>query len=330
MCVASLLAMLFAAVGCGENKNTYRPQHLSGVIWGTEYHITYNPADLKRDIDISALVTDALLQVDSAANAFNPSSELSRLNGEGLIAFPSIHLQRLIDLSRHINDVSNGAFDPTVGPLVDAWGFGAGKSENHLTDSLLTAIRARVGMDKVISTAEIVELQPGMRLDLAAIAKGYGVDAVAEALANAGIKDFMVEVGGEVRVEGRNPMGDEWHIQIDAPIPDATGGHEQLTVLELSDCAIATSGNYRNFRIDTDGKTVYHTISPVTGRPADSDLLSATVIAPDCATADALATACMVMGLDEAGRMIRSLGTDYRAVLVSQTPDGEFEIHRVN
>ena len=313
-----------------SDSGAYTPARVEGVVWGTAYHITYNPADCRADVP--AVVTHAIMGVDSTANAFNPNSELAQLNRTGSLAAPSWRMRQLVDMSRRAHSLSQGAFDPTVGPLVDAWGFGAGNAAESVSDSLVDAALRLVGLDKLSWRGDTLLLEPGMWLDLAAIAKGYGVDRVAQALAEAGIKDYMVEIGGEVRVAGTNPAGQPWRIQIDAPVPDVNGTHRQLTVLEFTDAAVATSGNYRNFRFDADGRLVSHTISPVTGRPAVNRLLSATVVAENCADADALATAAMVLGPDSAAVMVRRAiaeGVAIRAYLVTASSGENFAVDTV-
>lgn len=324
ICASACAVALFVA--CTSSRD-YKDSSASGVIWGTEYHIIYNGEGC--EADVMAVVADSLRAVDEAANMFNPSSEVSRLNTAGSMAAPSQVLQCLIELSRRVSRASGGAFDPTVGPLVDAWGFGTSSAYRTApSDSIVAKTLALIGIDKVVMTADTLHLEPGMRLDLSAIAKGYGVDCAARALEALGITDYMVEIGGEVRVRGLSPRGTPWRIQVDAPIPDTSGRHERLTVIELADGAMATSGNYRNYRTDAAGNTVYHTISPVTGRPAVSDLVSATVIADDCATADALATASMVLGLDSATTLLRNYPTVRRALLVTKSADA-FNIHDI-
>lgn len=323
-----IVALAVMATAC-HNADTYAPSQLSGVVWGTAYNIVYDGSDTRADVD--AAVVRALSGVDSVANAFSPSSEISRLNELSRLASPSAHLTYLLELSKNINQLSQGAFDPTVGPLVNLWGFGSKSFGDTPSDSLVALTRALVGIDSVAVSRYAVILRPGMQLDLAAIAKGYGVDMVATALDSLDIRNYMVEVGGEIRVRGRNPEGRDWRIQIDAPVPDSSPMHRRLTVLTLTDVSLATSGNYRNFRTTNDGRLVAHTISPVTGYPVSSSLLSATVLADDCATADALATACMVLDIDKAETLIRRLmrppyNLSKGALFVTAGPDGTFRL----
>lgn len=324
--------MSMALTSCNGEKG-YEAAKMSGVVWGTTYHIIYDGAKGGSQSEVSASVTAAMASVDSVANAFNPQSEIAVLNTDGRLVAPSPGFLMLLNASRTLNAETSGCFDPTVGPAVDFWGFGPSDAPSQSSPDSLKQL---IGMEKIITTGDTVSfLVPDMELDFAAIAKGYGVDCVSRALRKCGIKDFMVEIGGEVCVSGVSPRGTAWSIQLDAPVPDVTGSHSRLAVLKVKDVSIATSGNYRNFREDADGRLIYHTISPVTACPADTDILSATVFAGDAMTADALATACMVMGLERASSLIESLakredGTKvYGAIFVTDGGDGDFDIHPV-
>lgn len=322
-------------VSCDKDDQSYDPAEIKGVIWGTSYTIIYNEEGAATDI--TETVTKALNKVDRTANAFNSTSELSILNRNKTLDNPSELLIYLCNKSATISSFTGGAFDPTVGPAVDMWGFGSGEAKISPSQEEIDSVLESVGMDKVIVSDKDIKFESSeTRLDFGAIAKGYGVDYVTQALEKAGVKDFMVEIGGEVRVKGRSPRGDLWSVQIDAPIPDRSGTHRRLLVVGLNDIAVATSGNYRNFRFDANGKPVYHTISPKTGRPVETDLLSATIFAADATTADALATASMVMGLSEASEMIESISGNNEigvagAIFVTASDNSEerFKIHYV-
>ncbi|MDE6390048.1 MAG: FAD:protein FMN transferase, partial [Duncaniella sp.] len=229
-------------------------------------------------------------------------------------------LVRILGESRRVCALSGGAFDPTVSPLVNLWGFGykPGDPEpsQEKVDSLLQLVG--IGECSVSADGRVVKKHPQTEFNFSAITKGYGCDLVGEMLARNGATDYMVEIGGEIAMRGRNPKGHDWHIQIDAPVEsDGAPVHEQLVVLPLTDCGVATSGNYRNYRETGEGR-VWHTISPVTGRPAITDILSATVIAPSAMLADALATACMASPASEALDMVSAI-PDVEALIV--TPD---------
>ncbi len=202
-----------------------------------------------------------------------------------------------------ISKETNGAFDITIAPLANAWGFGFKKGafpDSVVIDSLLEI----TGYNKVqISTkGKVVKQDPRIMLSCSAVAKGYAVDVVAHLLEKKGIGNFMVDIGGEVVVRGKNPQDGLWRIGINKPVDDSLAVNQELqTILKVTNLGIATSGNYRNYYYK-DGKKYAHTIDPRTGYPVQHNILSATVIAKDCMSADAYATAFMVMGLEEAER----------------------------
>ncbi|MDE5739224.1 MAG: FAD:protein FMN transferase, partial [Bacteroidaceae bacterium] len=216
------------------------------------------------------------------------------------------------------------AFDITVAPLVNLWGFGFQNDSdvnNAKVDSLLTF----VGIDNVqLLNGTIQKVHPETMLDCSAIAKGYGVDAVGMYLERQGIKNYMVEIGGEVRVRGTNPQGELWHIGINRPTDDPNNMNNEVEqVLQVTQLAMATSGNYRNF-YEKDGKKYAHTIDPRTGYPVQHSILSSTVLAQDCATADAYATAFMVLGM-EASQQVLSEHPELMAFFIYSDADGHLQ-----
>lgn len=265
-----------------------------GFVFGTVYKITYQSEDnLKEEIEAE------LKKVDASLSPFNPTSVITHVNHNEAVELDSffVHVFRM---AKKISDETHGAFDITVAPLVNAWGFGFKKSGG--VDSLtVDSLRQLTGYRKIdLQNNQIVKKDPRMMLDCSAIAKGFGVDAVARLLSRKGIKNYMVDIGGEVVVRGKNPKMNAWRIGINKPIDDSLSVNQELqTILAISDAGMATSGNYRNFYYKG-GKKYAHTIDPRTGYPVQHSILSATVIAKDCASADAYATAFMVMGLDSA------------------------------
>lgn len=275
----------------------------TGAVWNTEYHITYCA-----DADLRDSVIAVMKRVEASLSPFAPASLITRINGGERVATDSL-LRRVFAESQRVNRLSGGVFDPTVAPLINLWGFGY---RNGTGDPDLVAIDSMLRMVGIADCAidpdgYIERKHPGTEFNFSAITKGYGCDLVGEMLARNGATDYMVEIGGEISMQGHNPRGEKWHIMVDAPVTDPSGPvHEELVTIAVTDCGVATSGNYRNRR-ETAAGEVWHTISPVTGRPAITDLLSATVIAPTCMTADALATACMAMQAREALAMIASV-----------------------
>lgn len=269
-------------------------QSSEGRIFGTYYHIKY---DAPQPLD-SALLAE-LQKVDASLSLFNRESTLSRIN-DGRTAQADTMTAEVFRLARRVAEATGGAFDPTVAPLVNAWGFGF-KNADQITRKTVDSLLGFVGYEKIALRDGIFAKQDSrVQMDFGAIAKGYGVDRAARVLRAKGVKNFMVEIGGEVVTSGRNPLGKPWSIGVSRPTEADEGETDEVqTILSLTDCALATSGNYRNFYY-RDGKRYAHTISPHTGRPVAHSLLSASVIAPTCAEADAFATAFMVMGLDKA------------------------------
>ena len=299
--VSMMAAALTALAACDRND----VQSISGVIWGTSYHITAI-GDVKADT--GALIVATLDTLNESLNMFESSTEIGRFNRDGE-ADVSGDFMAVLGESRTISRLTGGAFDPTVGPLIEYWGFGTSKDIDNTADTTaLKQIMKAVGLENISATGNhVVRLNPESRLDFGAIAKGHAVDRVTESLARIGYQSAMVEIGGEVRTFGPNPDGQRWLIQIDAPVRDRSGNHVRLGILELSDGAVATSGNYRNFRELPDGRIVGHTVSPVTGTPIETDILSATIIGSTCMRADALATAAMVMGQEKSTALLDSL-----------------------
>ena len=271
-------------------------QQNEGAVFGTFYHITYQSRD-----DLHEAIRAELQKVDASLSMFNPQSTLSRIN-QGEDVQPDTLFRAVYTLAQQVSEATDGAFDITVAPLVNAWGFGFKNGvlpDSATVDSLLQFVgfqHIRLDNDGYIRRDDERTM-----LDCGAVAKGFGVDVVADLLRSEGIHNFMVEIGGEVIVSGNNPKGQPWHVGVNRPTDDPTGTSNQLqTVLELTDCAMATSGNYRNYYTTEDGRRVAHTIDPATGYPVQHNILSATVLAPTCAEADAFATSFMVLGLDRA------------------------------
>lgn len=274
-------------------------QHNEGTIFGTLYHAKY-----QSDQDFKAELEAELQKVDASLSMFNPQSTISLIN-KGETGKADEMLSEVLSLSFTINKATDGAFDPTVAPLVNAWGFGF--KNGQLPDSTqVDSLRALVGLSAIhLKDDKLTKDNPLSILDFSAIAKGYGVDRAAQVLRGHGIQNFMMEIGGEVVTEGVNEKGEPWRIGINKPDDDSTSTNSDLQdVIALSGKAIATSGNYRNYYI-SGGRKIAHTINPHTGYPAQQDILSSTVMAPSCAEADAFATAFMVLGLEEAKQVLR-------------------------
>ena len=302
--VAPLLMLFVLALGgCGPREHTLT---LAGPTMGTSWsvQIPQPPAGLDQAA-LYADITAVLAEVNARMSTYQPDSELSRFNvAQSTDWFPvSVELVRLVETALAVSTLSDGAFDVTVGPLVNLWGFGPDVTADALpTQTDLDAARARVGWTQLDSRAEPPALRKAradVYVDLSAIAKGHGVDRVADALDARGLTDYLVEIGGELRGRGVNAHGEPWRIAIERPDP---GRRAVLRVVALADQAMATSGDYRNF-FELDGQRYSHTIDPATGRPVDHQLASVTVLAQRCSEADAWATALLVLG-PERGRVL--------------------------
>ncbi|MCQ2360471.1 MAG: FAD:protein FMN transferase [Paludibacteraceae bacterium] len=265
-----------------------------GLVFGTYYSFNYYASEnYQADFDsIFAVVNHSL-------STFDSTSIISEINRSASPVRLDEHFIKIMDYSRYVSEQSGGAFDLTVAPLVNLWGFGYDPLDKSTfrSEEMVDSVRQIVGFDKIsIVDSMLVKADPRMKLDASAIAKGYACDLIAECLKSKGVRDFMVDIGGEVVCGGCNPDYKPWRIGIVSPVDDSTqtiNDYEQ--VVELSDRAIATSGNYRQFYITKERK-VSHTIDPRTGYPAESKVLSASVLADECAIADAYATSFMVLG----------------------------------
>ncbi len=295
-----------------------QPQYRTaqGLVFGTRYNVTYlYNADLQPDID------HTLALVDSALSMFNAESTISAVNRSESILVTDTMFLKVYRRAMEISAMTGGAFDITVAPAVNAWGFGFKHAEN-IRQATIDSLMEIIGYSKIHEQDGLITKDdPRIMLDCSAIAKGFGSDMVAAMFRSKGINDFMVEIGGEIVVAGHNPKGNLWGIGISKPVDDSLSINNELqTVIKVSDIAMATSGNYRNFYVK-DGRKYAHTIDPHTCMPVSHSLLSATVLAADCATADALATSMMVMGLDSAQALL-SRHPEFQAYLIYQTPNG--------
>ncbi|MBO4673259.1 MAG: FAD:protein FMN transferase [Bacteroidaceae bacterium] len=278
----------------GEPWKVEETQRSEGSVFGTFYHLTY-----QADKSLQAGVDATLQQVDMSLSPFNKESVISAINNNTNMETDAMFTE-VFTLAQEVSAATDGAFDITVAPLVNLWGFGF-KNMDNVSQEKVDSLLPYVGYTKVkLVEGKIVKQCPETMLDCSAIAKGYGVDAVGKYLESQGVKNYMVEIGGEVRVRGSNPKGALWHVGINKPDDDPTNLNNEIEeVLQITQRSMATSGNYRNF-YEKDGKKYAHTIDPRTGYPVQHSILSSTVLAEDCATADAYATSFMVLGLDKA------------------------------
>lgn len=279
-----------------QQKMPYRKS--ADFIFGTSYSVIY-----QCDSDLSQSIKNELMKVDRSLSPFNEHSVITAVNNNQEVVLDNM-FQEVFQKAMAISRETDGAFDITVAPLVNAWGFGfknGTQPDRHQVDSL----REIIGYEKLsLVNGKVQKKDPRMMLDCSAIAKGYGTDMVARLLKERGVQNYMVEIGGEIVTKGVNAQRVPWKIGVTKPDDDSLSvGNELQTILNVTDKAMATSGNYRRFYYKG-GKRFAHTIDPKTGYPVQHNILSATVLADDCATADAYATSFMVMGMEGAKRVL--------------------------
>lgn len=282
-----------------------------GAVWNTTYRIVYqSPANLDDS------VMQVMQRVEMSLSPFTPTSLISRIN-RGETDRTDAFIDSVMSVSKIVNHLSHGRFDPTVSPLVNLWGFGYDREARTRAESDTAANAFTVPQEQIDSALEMVGIadchishghmhkkHPSTTFNFSAVTKGLGCDAVADMMRRNGIENFMVEIGGEIALSGKNHAGELWRIQIDTPSESAVPVHEALKIVRLTECGVATSGNYRNFHDTRRYGRVGHTIDPRTGLPVQTDVVSATVTAPTTALADAWATACMASEADSALKAI--------------------------
>lgn len=314
-------SLLLAVISGCQNRKNYPYLQISGFAQGTTYHITY-----ENNIDKNyAFAIDSILKAfDKSLSSYDSTSIISRINQND----PKVEVDDLFSTvfnkSREVFEISNGAFDITIGPVVNAWGFGSEpkmKVDSVVLDSLLQF----VGMDKVaLNGRKVTKKLPGVKLDVNAIAQGYSVDVVSAFFDREGVENYLVEIGGEIRTKGKNPSGKVWRIGIDKPMEgNDIPGAKMQSIIELKDKSLATSGNYRKF-FEENGVKYAHSINPKTGYPVRDRLLSVTVVADDCMTADAFATTFMVIGLDKSKELLPKL-KNIDAYFIFSGNDGSYQ-----
>ena len=288
----------------------------SGMVFGTFYNITY-----QSNTDLQKQIEEVLALVDQSLSPFNEKSVISAIN-YNQSAKPDEMFLEVYHQAVAISRETNGAFDITVAPLVNAWGFGFEKGEMP-TPRQVDSLKTLVGYQKLSLVNGLIHKDdPRMMIDCSAIAKGYGVDVVANFLRSRGVENFMIEIGGEIVTQGVNPKQHPWRIGVTKPTEDSLAvGHELQTTLNVNNIAMATSGNYRNFYYKGN-KRYAHTIDPHTGYPVQHNILSATVLAKSCMVADAYATSFMVMGLDGAKEILKK-HPDLMAYLIYDEGNGD-------
>ena len=298
-------------------------QKLQGSVFHTFYHISY-----QGDIDYRTAIDSLFKAFDGSLSMFNDTSIISRMNRNDASVIANDYFRNVFNKACYVSDRTHGAFDITVAPLVNLWGFGF-KNSDKVTPQAVDSILQFVGYQGVTldETGHLHKKDPRTILDASSIAKGYMSDIVGDFLYANGVQNYMVEIGGEIALRGVNPSGRPWTVGIARPVADSLQqDHGYQAYLSLSAGGLATSGNYRNF-YEKGGKRYAHTIDPKTGYPIQRDVLSATVIAPDCMTADAFATAFMVLGKDSALQVMeREPNVEGYLIIPSATDSTQLEV----
>jgi len=296
---------------------------ISGAAQGTSYHITYlagQHSNYREEID------SIFKGIDLSLSTYNTGSIISRINRNDTTVTVDEYFSDVFNKSMEVSEKTKGLFDVTVAPIINAYGFGFTKREK-VTNSLIDSLLRFIGYKKVrLVDKKLVKEIPQVMLDFNAIAQGYTVDVLASFLENKGINNYMVEVGGELRAKGKKPDDSYWSVGIEQPNETNTDGASLNAVVKIKDKSLATSGNYKKFYIE-DGKKYAHIIDPFTGYPSKNNLLSTTVITENCMTADAYATAFMVMGLEKSKQFLSENKDLNLEVYFIYDENGEWKIY---
>ncbi|BDC98193.1 FAD:protein FMN transferase [Persicobacter psychrovividus] len=309
------------------SEHTKNMVYLEGETMGTYYHIKYiDPQGRNFKTQVDSL----LVAFNQSQSTYIPTSEISVFNKNHGLTYQSPYFYQVLKTSKQVYEATDGAFDPTVLPLVKAWGFGPGKKD-EMTPHKVDSLKALVDFKSIsFDSLAAQKSRPEVQLDFSALAKGYGVDVVTDYIRAQGIDNIMVEIGGEVDCYGISDKNQAWVIGIDEPLTadelKARGGGRQLfAAIQVQDRGMATSGNYRNYYIEN-GKKYAHTIDPKSGYPVQHSILSATVLAPNCMIADAYATAFMVMGVEKAKTVLQQ-HPELDAYLIYSDENGKLKVY---
>ncbi|MFV8226799.1 FAD:protein FMN transferase [Christiangramia aquimixticola] len=296
-----LLVVLISLSACGEQD--VESQKYQGEALGTTYAIQfYSEEEIAFEKGMDSIIN----QINKSMSTYSTNSDISKVNRGDTTVKVDAHFLKVLEASRKIYEESNGFFDPTVGVLVNAYGFGPEKQINELYTETLDSLNNLVGLNKISikKNGAVSKSTPGVYLDFNAIAKGYAIDVIADYLESKAVENYLIELGGELRAKGKNlKSGNSWLVGIDDPFQKQE--RNLKAKLKLDNASMATSGNYRKYRVDSvSGRQFVHTVNPITGFAEKSNLLSATVIAENCMLADGYATAMMAMGLDRTKEML--------------------------
>ncbi len=318
--------MKLTAVFCAFsfwNFSQSTPIYLEGETQGTSYHITYYDSSQR---DLQGDIEEILADFDYSVSTYNPYSLISRVNRNDSTVKVDAYFIACFNKAKEIWKYSDGAFDPTVYPLVNAWGFGPGKKQ-HIEKEVIDSILVFVGFEKVeLIGNKVVKKDPRLGLDFNAFAQGYSVDVISKFLLSKGIKNFVVEIGGEVYAHGKMENNGCWLVGIEEPTDNQETNNELYLIVELENRALATSGNYRKYIIENGVRYAHH-IDPKTGYPAKNNLLSASILATECISSDANATGVLVMGLEKATAFLQT-HPELQAYLIYSDENGNYKVYQ--
>ena len=316
-----IILFVFLIYSC-DSETIKQSKQLEGLAFGTSFHITMDD----KDEQVSESDIDSLIHaMNRSLSTYIPNSDISKINNGDTTVIVDELFKEVFQKSAVIYAQSEGAFDPTIGILVNAWGFGPGDPIVNMNQKAVDSLKVFVGFEKLkLENSKLVKMYPEMFLDFNANAKGFAVDVIGRFLENKGVQNYLVEIGGEIRARGKNAKNQIWRVAIEKPNFD--GSRSFQTIIALKNECIATSGNYRKFKIDVStGKKYAHTIDTKTGYPSKSNLLSASVIGDiDCADVDAYATAFMAMGLDKT-KVFLDQHQELKAFLIYGDENGELQ-----
>ncbi len=293
-----------------------------GTLYSVKIAQTVAPKKLE---EIKKQTTNELAKINDQMSPFQKNSEISNFNNASANETQKISPQfsKVLQLASKLNRITDGAFDPTIAPLIDLWGFGPSENEYKPTESQISDALKNTGFENIkIENGNLSKLRNEITLNLSAIAKGYGVDAIANVLHENQITNFLVEIGGEIVTSGKNSAGKNWQIGIEFPALSETQTETLAGVIEISGKACATSGDYHNYKTDENGTVYSHILDPRNGRPTRSTLASVTVIANTCAEADGIATALFVMGTENGLKWINE-NPEFQALFLDRTESGK-------
>lgn len=319
MRLSLFICVFFSIIACNNPKEKLKV--LQGNAIGTTYTIKYEATNA---LNFEAKIDDLITAINKSTSTYIPTSDISKINDGDTSVVVDDYFEEVFRKSNRIYKETNGIFDPTVGILVNAWGFGPEKPLNDLSQNQIDSLLQYVGFDKVsLVNHKIQKSIPTVYFDFNAIGKGYLVDVIGRMFEANDVTNYLIEIGGEIRARGVNGEGNQWRVAIENPNEDGTRSY--ASAISLNNESIATSGNYRKFRVDADGKKYVHTINPLTGYASESNLLSASVISTkDCADVDGYATAFMAMGLEKTKEFLKK-HPDLKVFLIYTSSDGTYE-----